>query len=181
MAELFIDFANSELYDGKGNLDDRLYDADWRRAFLADWGLPGHGDLDEGDLRELAELRATIRSTIERTRSGRKPTARAAERIDAALADGPVRYRLSTKGLRPHVEVVPLAEGREAIAGAVALSFARFLADGELDRLKTCDNRGCRWVFYDETRNRSRRWCGPCGNVDKVRRFRERRRAAGRE
>jgi len=36
------------------------------------------------------------------------------------------------------------------------------------------------WAFYDESKNRSRRWCSAaeCGNLIKVRRFRERQRAA---
>jgi predicted RNA-binding Zn ribbon-like protein len=168
VSRLFIDFANSELYDGKGNLDDRLYDPEWRRAFRAAWGL---GDL--GEPAGLVPLRTAIRSSIERIRAGRRPPARALAEIDAVLAAAPVRYRISPRG----VEVVPLATGPEAAAGAIAVSFARFLDEGELDRLKACDNPGCRWVFHDDTRNRSRRWCSTCGNVDKVRRFRARRRA----
>jgi predicted RNA-binding Zn ribbon-like protein len=82
---------------------------------------------------------------------------------------------LEVAGL-PDLDVDPLAGGGSPVAGAIALSTARFLTGGEIDRLKMCDNAGCRWVFYDETRNRRRRWCGPCGNVDRVRRFRERRR-----
>lgn len=49
-------------------------------------------------------------------------------------------------------------------------------------RLKACPD--CRWVFYDRTRNASKRWCvmNPrtpggrgCGNIAKVRRHRERK------
>jgi predicted RNA-binding Zn ribbon-like protein len=166
---LFVDFTNSELYDGRGNLDDRLQDASWRREFRAAWDLPRLGDLDD-----LVELRSAIRSSVDRIADGRKPSTRDLARVDAALAAAPVRYRLTPRGL----ESVPLATGPAAAAGAIALSFARFLDEGQLDRLKTCDNDGCRWVFHDDTRNRARRWCGPCGNVDKVRRFRERQRSS---
>ncbi|MCL6580471.1 MAG: CGNR zinc finger domain-containing protein [Firmicutes bacterium] len=43
---------------------------------------------------------------------------------------------------------------------------------GELD--KVCANADCGWLFYDDSRNRSRRWCDGryCGNLIKVRRFR---------
>jgi predicted RNA-binding Zn ribbon-like protein len=60
------------------------------------------------------------------------------------------------------------------------------IADGRWHRLKACPD--CRWVFYDQTRNASKRWClmtaggsdgRSCGSIDKVRRFRERRRVDG--
>ena len=56
------------------------------------------------------------------------------------------------------------------------------LTEGPLDRLKTCGN--CRWLFLDESRNHSRRWCSmdECGLQMKHARFveRRRRRAAAR-
>jgi predicted RNA-binding Zn ribbon-like protein len=50
------------------------------------------------------------------------------------------------------------------------------LTDGPLNRLKTCGN--CRWLFLDQSRNRSRRWCSmeECGIQLKHARFVERRR-----
>jgi predicted RNA-binding Zn ribbon-like protein len=174
---LFIDFANSEWYDGRGNLEDRLRDASWRREFLDRWNLTPARPLDEASLRDLADLRSAIRSIAERLRTGRKPTGRDLARINAALTTYPVQFRLSFHGDMPELGVSPSAmRDSRLIAGEIALSAARFLAGGELDRLKVCDNAGCRWVFHDDTRNRNRRWCGPCGNVDKVRRFRERQR-----
>jgi predicted RNA-binding Zn ribbon-like protein len=51
------------------------------------------------------------------------------------------------------------------------------LTSGPLDRVKACA--GCRWLFVDESRNRSRRWCTmeECGTHEKVRRYLERRAA----
>jgi predicted RNA-binding Zn ribbon-like protein len=50
------------------------------------------------------------------------------------------------------------------------------LTEGPLDRLKTCGN--CRWLFLDQSRNHSRRWCSmdECGIQMKHARFVERRR-----
>jgi predicted RNA-binding Zn ribbon-like protein len=52
------------------------------------------------------------------------------------------------------------------------------LTEGPLDRLKTCGN--CRWLFLDQSRNHSRRWCSmeECGIEMKHARFVERRRRA---
>ena len=51
------------------------------------------------------------------------------------------------------------------------------LTSGPLDRVKACV--GCHWLFVDESRNRSRRWCTMevCGTHEKVRRYLERRAA----
>jgi predicted RNA-binding Zn ribbon-like protein len=53
------------------------------------------------------------------------------------------------------------------------------LTSARLDRLRRCGNSTCHWLFLDETRNRSRRWCemASCGNLAKVRRHRQKARA----
>lgn len=66
---------------------------------------------------------------------------------------------------------------RPVVHAAVTL-----LTGGPLGRVKRCD--GCRWLFIDESRNRSRRWCSmqDCGTDEKIRRYLARRAAArGRE
>lgn len=60
----------------------------------------------------------------------------------------------------------------------VARSAAEFLATGDLSRVKACGGDDCGWLFLDTSRNRSRQWCDmqDCGNLAKVRRFRQRNR-----
>jgi predicted RNA-binding Zn ribbon-like protein len=60
----------------------------------------------------------------------------------------------------------------------VARSAAEMLISGELDRVRECAAHDCGWLFFDESRNRSRRWCSmqTCGNRAKVDRFRTRQR-----
>ncbi|HEY2640395.1 MAG TPA: CGNR zinc finger domain-containing protein [Streptosporangiaceae bacterium] len=84
-----------------------------------------------------------------------------------AVADGELRYR--------H-EDSPAGELLAAVLAAITA--------GTWKRLKACPD--CRWVFYDHTRNGSKRWCvmyagGPegraCGTIAKVRRYRDKQRA----
>ena len=58
-----------------------------------------------------------------------------------------------------------------SILWRVAHAATELLTSGSLDRLKRCAH--CRWVFLDESRNRSRRWCTMevCGTHEKVRRY----------
>jgi predicted RNA-binding Zn ribbon-like protein len=49
---------------------------------------------------------------------------------------------------------------------------------GNLDRLKMCASDECQWVFYDRSKPATRRWCSStiCGNREKTRAYRTRRR-----
>ena len=61
-------------------------------------------------------------------------------------------------------------------------SAVSLLTSAKLERLRRCGNSTCYWLFIDETKNHSRRWCemASCGNVLKVRRHREKARSAAR-
>lgn len=71
----------------------------------------------------------------------------------------------------PHAPDAPLHR--------LGLLAADLLSRADLDRLRRCDGPGCGWLFLDQTRNRSRRWCDPddCGNRARVRAHTERHRS----
>jgi predicted RNA-binding Zn ribbon-like protein len=64
----------------------------------------------------------------------------------------------------------------------VTRSGIEILTSDDASRLGVCRHGtdGCGWVFFDATKNRSRRWCGmaDCGTRAKARRLTERRRQA---
>jgi predicted RNA-binding Zn ribbon-like protein len=64
----------------------------------------------------------------------------------------------------------------------VARSAADLLLTGDPRRVKQCagPDGGCGWLFYDESKNGSRRWCSMegCGSHAKMRRYRARKRPA---
>jgi predicted RNA-binding Zn ribbon-like protein len=55
-------------------------------------------------------------------------------------------------------------------------SATELLTSPEMNRIGICRGEGCGWLFYDQSRNRTRKWCdmGDCGNRAKARRFYER-------
>jgi predicted RNA-binding Zn ribbon-like protein len=63
----------------------------------------------------------------------------------------------------------------------VARSAAELLTSPKLGRVKVCAGEGCGWIFLDESRNGSRRWCDSrdCGNRERVRRHLARKRTSG--
>ncbi len=60
----------------------------------------------------------------------------------------------------------------------VSISAAELLTSPDLAHVRECGGENCGWMFLDNSRNRSRRWCEmrECGNRAKVRRFRQRNR-----
>jgi len=202
----FVDFVNSDWFDGAGNSKDVLAQTGWLDAFVGKWlsGVEGpqadvevltplgplrpaedahHTGVGRRGLALLRDLRDTLRALIDATAAGEPPPPDQLERLQRFLEPGALHYRVGPGpdgGVALALEAEP--DDAAAIAAAVALSAARFLAEGDTSRLKQCDNAGCRWVFYDASKNNSRRWCYSrlCGNVDKVRRYRERTRAEAR-
>jgi predicted RNA-binding Zn ribbon-like protein len=62
----------------------------------------------------------------------------------------------------------------DGMLNSVIQSAFILLTSNELSRVKICaDERGCGWLFFDQSKNRSRRWCAmtDCGNLAKQKRF----------
>jgi predicted RNA-binding Zn ribbon-like protein len=61
----------------------------------------------------------------------------------------------------------------EAILGPISLSALTLLQQADLTRVKQCQGDKCGWLFFDATKNKSRRWCEMevCGNRAKQKRF----------
>ena len=89
----------------------------------------------------------------------------------AILIPGEERFAWGWPSDAPHLEQ-PL--------WPVARSAIELLTQGDLSRIKVCENPyGCGWLFYDSSKNGSRRWCSMegCGSQVKMRRQYAKRRA----
>jgi len=143
----------------------------WLRAR----GLLRRGaEVSEGDLDIAIAVRESLRD-LAGVGSGRPMPAASSARLDAVAV---------ACGLRPRFEaggVLSLAPELDGVAGAMGRLLGIVVAAAGGDawaRLKTCRNPGCRWAFYDTTRNRSAVWCdmAACGSRAKARRYYERNR-----
>ncbi len=65
----------------------------------------------------------------------------------------------------------------ESVLWPVVRSASDYLISGDLQHLRECNVKTCRWMFVDRSKNHSRRWCDMkiCGNRVKVRKFYRRR------
>jgi predicted RNA-binding Zn ribbon-like protein len=165
-----LDLVNTEAVDARGERLELVNDwsalVRWAElAGLIDAAL-GRQCRAAGDRAVLAwfrRLRSALRGVLE---SGGEDSP--AEAFDGALAAVPVRlsYR-SARGRGTTLDAAgPLDRLRLALATA-ALDATRL----EPSRVRRCESDRCVLLYYDATKNRSRRWCdmAVCGNRAKAR------------
>lgn len=185
MESLYIDFLNSDWRDwrGSGRREDRLRKTEWLESFLADWGLqvPLPLAANEAQIEALVDLRTTMRRMVETIVHGEDITSEDLAQLNRVMAMAPSHPRLELQENVFRLEQVNDTSGWNLVMARIVESFADLLVYQDVRRLKICDNPDCRWVYYDQSRNRVRRWCDDkaCGNLMKVRRFRERQKEKG--
>jgi predicted RNA-binding Zn ribbon-like protein len=105
---------------------------------------------------------------------------------DVAVLEGEVQKALAARRLESRAGrfswTTPGVELMDTVVPRLALACSELLTSEELPRVRICEatsTDGCGWLFLDETRNHSRRWCSmaTCGNQHKARRHYARVRA----
>ena len=138
------------------------------------------GDAESARTRALA-LRDAVYRLLEASGEGRLPAAGDLETLNAALGECAVRrlLRSTPEGLCWTWAEAPDGD-LDWMLWPIAYSAAEVLTGSEADRVKACPGEGCGWIFIDQSRNRSRRWCDmqSCGNREKARRHYHRGKAA---
>ena len=140
-----------------------------RRGFLTS-GEP----VSDDDVARARSLREGLRAALT-ANGGDAPSDGSLRALDDVAARVDLRVRFE----RNEPRLVPARGGVDALLGRVLAAAYEAAAAGTWTRLKACLNDDCRWVFYDRSKNRSRRWCAmsACGNVAKAREYRRRKRA----
>jgi predicted RNA-binding Zn ribbon-like protein len=127
-------------------------------------------------VRRAVKLRELVYDVLRAVADGREPDPELLERLRAAEREALAHARLELRDGRLEF-VWPLTDDLVAPLWPVTHAAIDLLTHGPVERLKVCAN--CRWLFLDESRNRSRRWCSmdECGVQIKTQRFVERRRS----
>jgi len=176
MDAICLDFINSEFRDFRGRwVRDDLQQPGWLEQFLVKWGLRVDQPPDAETLTTLIALRTLLNSMIEALVEGQIADHDQAA-LNAVLLKMPLSRCLMKDGEGYKLEMVPLKKDWDWVQAEIAASFAHLLAYHDPRRLKVCANSNCRWVFYDESKSRTRLYCTPdkCANLLKARRFRAR-------
>ena len=169
---LCLDFANSANWDGQAIVDEKLATpADivaWARHAGLGTVVAGRQDA-VGALAQLRALRADLRRLFVAAATGGEPPRAPLARLNRLLAAHGGRLRLAAAGGRLRHGA---ARGlMDAVGLPVAISAVELLTSSDLGRVKICPAHQCEWLFLDDSRNGTRRWCSmaDCGNRAKAR------------
>jgi predicted RNA-binding Zn ribbon-like protein len=163
-------------------------------SHLIDWSSHS-GVLEEKDARRLkalarrhpgpaaevlvraVQLREALHGILASFLVGEAPPARDLDTVNAEL-EAVRRHERLVPGPDRLCWQTPHARRLDSILWPIGRAATKLLTSEELVRLRRCGGEGCGWLFLDRSRNGRRRWCtmADCGNLSKVRRFRQRRR-----
>ena len=124
-------------------------------------------------VQSTRDLREAISEILYAITDARTPPVDAIKKLDQHIQKAQAkrklrwsrsRFDLSWPGAEPDAQL-PL--------WLLAQSAADLLTGETMQRLRSCDNPECRWLFLDTSKNHTRRWCDMkiCGNRMKARRF----------
>ena len=134
-------------------------------------------------LERAIGLREAIYQLFTAAISGERPPSEAIETLNASLSEARSRrqllwdrkefvWRYRSLPDQPVNPIWPIAEAA-----------AELLSSTDRARIRECSNPACRWLFLDQSKNHSRRWCdmSVCGNRAKAHRFQARERGIVRK
>lgn len=142
-------------------------------------------DEAEAAFRTACALRESIYRIFSARADGGSAPEEDLERINRALPDALVGMRVErverpgTGEPEPSEDeptyVWSRCDASETLAAPlrpIVRSAAELLVSNDLVRVRECHGKSCTWLFLDQSRNRSRRWCSmeTCGNRAKARR-----------
>jgi predicted RNA-binding Zn ribbon-like protein len=183
--ELSIKFVNTVAWRMRVSVEERMASPETMLKWLADAGLADRPTVArirgrwkssprdaQAFLETALELREAIYQLFVARIDRRKADSAALGILNKHLSGASRGLDLSSlKSLRwrsSSEDLVP-----EALLKPIAWSAAELLTGPRAQKVKQCqDERGCGWLFIDESRAQNRRWCsmGDCGNLAKSRR-----------
>ncbi len=130
--------------------------------------------------RDAIELREALARIFLRFTSDTMPAESDMRALNLALAETPQRTRVAAEGEGYAWRIAIHSISAAAILAAVLWSAADLLVSANRKRIRHCANDQCLWLFVDDSKNGSRRWCSmqACGNRAKASRHYHRTKSA---
>jgi len=186
---LCINFVNTVSWRGKPKPNEHLTNIESWLDWAKEEGLASVEAIEELASRGVEESEAAFERAIQFREalynflkafgSSEDPGAKDRLLVQEVLARAMGRLKLSESKGGWAFELNPGSADWEALLCPCALSAAQLVAGPWSSRLRVCSRDECLWLFMDNTKNRSRKWCDmtTCGNVVKARRSYARKKA----
>lgn len=172
---LCIELVNSGWYITHKPFRDPLRDPVWLAEFLRRWDLAEAAAPSAVELDQLIALRGLLAEWIDSICRAKALTPEQLAAANRYLEAAPFHYRAELSEGRFQLVLKPAQTDWDFVLAKITASLFELLSQYPLDRIRQCGNPECRWVFYDESKSSTRKWCGnTCASLIKVRKFRER-------
>ena len=186
---LCINFVNTVSWRGKPKPTEHLSNLESWLAWAKEEGLAseeavtGLGARDAGEatagFERAIEFREALYNFLKAFGRSEDPPAKDRLLVQDVLGRAMGRLKLIESGGGWTFELESSSADWDGLLFPCALSAAQLVAGPWASRLRVCNRPECEWLFMDNTKNRSRKWCDmtTCGNVVKARRSYARRKA----
>jgi predicted RNA-binding Zn ribbon-like protein len=184
--ELCIKFVNTVAWRLRDRVDDRAASPEMMLEWLAGAGLADRRTVSQigarwrqfprearSFLKQAGELREAIYVLFVAAIQTRRPDPAATGILNANLARPGRGLGLASSQQTLKWRPSSRRFAAQELLKPVAWSAVNLLMGPRAQKLRQCqDERGCGWLFIDESRAQNRRWCsmGNCGNLAKSRR-----------
>jgi predicted RNA-binding Zn ribbon-like protein len=185
--QIALDFVNTvDWEDGNELKSERLNGYDdlvaWARAARVIYGQEPAHLLEEASRRPakaaaaLAEaivLRRVLRDIFSRLAAGKRPSRASIDSLNTQLQEAFSHLYLDLTAKEMTWNCEREKNDLRQMLWPVTWAASTLLTSEGLGRLRECEGSSCGWLFLDQSRNGSRRWCDMkvCGNRVKAARF----------
>ncbi|MGH7987611.1 MAG: CGNR zinc finger domain-containing protein [Candidatus Binataceae bacterium] len=185
---LCLDFANTLSWRG-GEPAESLHGFEELKRWCLEVAIlspPGAQRLQEWSARypvksarllvDALDLREVIYRVFHARASACAPSDRDLELLNRALDRAPGRGTLVRHGDKFGWRLTPRPIGAPGLLAPALWSAGDLLVGPQAARVRQCGNQQCLWLFLDDSKNGSRRWCSMryCGNRAKAQRHYQR-------
>ena len=175
MEFLILEYLNTGWFATHLHHQDVLQTPKLLTEFLRKWRIEPSSRPTPEAIRALVEYRGFLAGALRELIGGRGISAETAAELNRLLLLAPGVRSAGADGEKFQTAFQPLRKDWNWVMAEVAESFFA-LTGMDVGRIRVCENPGCQWYFYDETRSRTKRCCDDtCANLVKVRRHRARK------
>lgn len=171
-----LNFINSQWYINHKPFKDPLRNKKWIDKLVKELGFVVDLPVSDKEIEELFALRKLFSDIIDSICKGKDIAWEQIEEINHYLSLNPLYYELKKEESKFSVFLKPVKNDWNSVFGKITASFIDLLSMDDVKNIKKCENPECKWIFYDRSKNHTRRWCcNTCASLVKVRRFREKK------
>ncbi|MBP2022124.1 putative RNA-binding Zn ribbon-like protein [Clostridium punense] len=167
-----FDFINSKWYKEQDGIEP-FTKQEWVNKFLITWNLATLPIAEQEDLNELINLRDLLVSIVEHIQERGSISREHIVELNNFMSKTPVYRKIQVYEKQLVLDYECSFYNWKHVINRILGSFAELICNHSIDNIKVCENSSCRFVFYDSSKNHSKRWCcDTCRNLIKVRNFR---------